>query len=186
MKQPLELDVRQTALILIDLQQGIVRAHHGDRVVRHAARLVDTFHQRGGLIFFVTVDFTDGQEMLRAVSDRQAFAFKKVEGCSQLNPSLDVHPGDLHILKRQWSAFYGTELDLQLRRRQMKTLVMAGISTNRGVESTAREAFQLGYNQILVEDAMCAESAEEHDASVRYIFPYLGRVRSTDEVLESL
>ncbi len=98
-------------------------------------------------------------------------------------PELDAQPCDLRITKRQWGAFYGTELDLQLRRRGIRTIVLAGIATNIGVESTARDAFERGYNQVLVEDAMASMAAEMHDFAVQSIFPMIGLVRSTEEVL---
>ena len=95
-------------------------------------------------------------------------------------------PGDLVITKRQWGAFYGTELDLEFRRRGITTIVLCGISTNIGVESTARFAYELGYNQIFAEDAMSALSAEEHMLTVTKIFPRIGLVRKTGDILADL
>ena len=99
---------------------------------------------------------------------------------------LTPQPGDIVISKRQWGAFYGTELDLQLRRRGVDTIVLCGISTNIGVETTARDAFERGYQQVFVEDAMAARSAEEHTATATTLFPRIGRVRSTEEVVAAL
>lgn len=90
------------------------------------------------------------------------------------------------ITKRQWGAFYGTELDLQLRRRDIDTIILCGILTTVGVESTARDAFERGYNQVFVEDAMAAREAADHVHTVGTIFPRIGRVRSTEEVLAAL
>jgi nicotinamidase-related amidase len=103
-----------------------------------------------------------------------------------LAPELRPDEQTLVITKHQWGAFYGTELDLQLRRRGLKTIVLGGIATNMGVESTARNAFELGYEQIFVEDAMTSRSAEMHNFAVASIFPLLGRVRSTADVLAAL
>jgi len=83
-------------------------------------------------------------------------------------------------------AFYGTELDLQLRRRGVDTIILCGISTNAGVESTARDAYERGYQQVFVEDAMAARDAEEHRHTVTTLFPRIGRVRSTEDVLAAL
>jgi nicotinamidase-related amidase len=99
---------------------------------------------------------------------------------------LAVADSDILIIKRQWGAFYGTELDLQLRRRGITQIVLGGISTNIGVESTARTGWELGYALILAEDAMSAASAENHRFAVEKIFPRLGRVRSTEEILTAL
>ena len=93
---------------------------------------------------------------------------------------------DFVITKKQWGAFYGTELDLQLRRRKIDTIVLCGIATCMGVESTARFAYEYGYNQIFAEDAMSSMSKEEHEHTVTKIFPRIGLVRTTKEILEVL
>ena len=92
---------------------------------------------------------------------------------------------DIVIAKRQWGAFYGTELDLQLRRRKIETIVLCGVSTNIGVETTARDAYQRGYNQVFVTDAMAANSNDEHEATLKHIFPRIGLLRTTDEILKA-
>jgi nicotinamidase-related amidase len=90
------------------------------------------------------------------------------------------------VTKRQWGAFYGTDLDLQLRRRDIRTIIMAGIATNFGVESTARDAQERGYELIFAEDAISSMSVEMHRFPVENIFPVMGRVRSTEEILGAL
>ena len=92
----------------------------------------------------------------------------------------------MQIVKRQWGEFYGTEFDLQLRRRGIKTIVLAGISTNVGVESTARDAFERGYQQVFVADAMASPSAEAHANTLKFTFPRIGRTRTTQEVLSAI
>jgi nicotinamidase-related amidase len=100
--------------------------------------------------------------------------------------SLDVQPGDTRVLKRNWGAFYGTDLDLQLRRRGIDTLVLSGIATNLGVESTARDAYERGYHQVFVEDAMSGLGAGAHEAAVGTTFPRIGQVRTSHDVLAAL
>ena len=95
-------------------------------------------------------------------------------------------PGDFVITKHQWGAFYGTELDLEFRRRGITTIVLCGIATNIGVESTARFAYEYGYQQIFAEDAMAGINAESHANAVARIFPRMGRVRSTEEIIGAL
>ncbi len=91
-------------------------------------------------------------------------------------------PGDSLIVKRQWGAFYGTDLDLQLRRRGIETIVLGGVATNFGVESTARQAWEHGYAIVLAEDACTSRSAGLHDMAVRYIFPRLSRVVQSADI----
>ena len=105
---------------------------------------------------------------------------------SEIVPELAGHAGDFIITKKQWGAFYDTGLDLQLRRRKINTIVLCGIATNIGVESTARFAYEYGYNQIFAEDAMSSMAMEDHAFAIKKILPRLGRVRSTQEILESI
>jgi nicotinamidase-related amidase len=101
-------------------------------------------------------------------------------GWDELPQPLD--PADLLVTKRQWGAFYGTDLDLQLRRRGLRTIVLGGIATSIGVESTARSAWEHGYELVICED-LCADlSAETHGASFRHIFPRLARVSSSEAI----
>jgi nicotinamidase-related amidase len=93
-------------------------------------------------------------------------------------------PGDILVTKRQWGAFHGTELDLQLRRRGIQTIVLGGVATNMGVESTARQAWEHGYAVVLAEDATSAMSAQMHDFAIGNIFPRISRVvKSADLTL---
>mgnify|MGYP002776843468 CR=1 FL=1 len=90
--------------------------------------------------------------------------------------------GDIIIHKRNWGAFHGTDLDLHLRRRGIQTIVLAGIASNIGVESTARDAWERNYDLIVVEDACTTNAAEAHAASFKYIFPRISRVVKAAEV----
>ena len=94
--------------------------------------------------------------------------------------------GDIVIAKKQWGAFYGTELDLQLRRRGIRTIVLCGIATNYGVESTARFAYEYGFHQVFAEDAMSSMSTEAHSLAIKHVFRRIGKVRKTAEILQAL
>lgn len=101
-------------------------------------------------------------------------------------PEIAALAADVHIVKHHWSAFYGTEMDLQLRRRGIRTVILAGVATNFGVESTIRDAFAHNYAVIAAEDAMTSFSPEMHDFSCRYILPRLARIRKTAEIVASI
>ncbi len=182
----------RTALVVIDLQKGIVGRktfpHNSAEVVAHAAQLADAFRKNNMPVFLVRVtpspDFKDG---LKPVTDNPAQSGTMSPDWADIVPELGPRQGDFIITKRQWGAFYGTELDLQLRRRGIETIVLCGISTNIGVESTARFAYEYGYQQVFVEDCMASGvSKEEHDSTVNYIFPRIGRVRKTQDILNEL
>jgi nicotinamidase-related amidase len=187
----LAIDAKSTALVLIDLQHGIVgrpqlAPHAGADLVKRAASLAEAFREKGGTVAYVRVEIG---EVLRPQVDAPMFdpnAPPPPPIASQLVPESGYQAGDLLIVKRQWGAFYGTDLDQQLRRRGIRTIVIGGIATNFGVESTARAAFDRGYALIFVEDVMASFSAEVHGFAVQHIFPRMGRVRTSGEVLESL
>jgi len=188
----LELTPARTALVVIDLQRGTVAMptgpHPASDVVTRAAALADALRAAGGTVVLVRVTPSeDGRDALRPRTDMPAqHPGPRPPDWAEIVPELGPEPGDLVITKRQWGAFYGTELDLQLRRRGIGTILLAGISTNVGVESTARDAFERGYEQVFVEDAMTARSPDDHAHALRTVFARIGRVRSTAEVLAAL
>lgn len=186
------IDRLETALVVIDLQKGIVgrptQPYASDIVVKNAATLVEAFRKNDMPVFLVRVTPSpDKKDALHPTTDAQTtWNQPPSSDWADIVPELGPKPGDFVITKHQWGAFYGTELDLQLRRRGITTIVLCGISTNIGVESTARFAYEYGYDQIFAEDAMSAMSAEEHSFTVAKIFPRMGRVRKMGEILADL
>ncbi|MGD0095160.1 MAG: hydrolase [Terracidiphilus sp.] len=192
-KLALDLDPQHTAIVVIDLQKGIATTpggapHSKSDVVANCASLLSAARHAGAQPILVRVGGSpDGADRVRTLTDQTW----KTSGplppdWSELIPELNHQPSDLVIFKRQWGAFYGTDLDLQLRRRGLTTVILCGIATEGGVESTARDAYERGYSLIFPEDAMTGLSAESHANSTERIFPRLGRVRSTAEILAAL
>jgi len=184
------MKAEKTALVVIDLQKGIVNRqgspYTATQVVQNASRLMNAFTEKGAFVVLVRVSSVDGKDMLKPKTDSPINPVQLPEGWDSLVPELgNIEKAHL-ITKRQWGAFYGTDLDLQLRRRGIDTIVLCGVSTGIGVDTTAREAYQHGYNQIFVEDAMTASTKEEHDYVCNYIFPRIGQLRTTEQIVLSL
>lgn len=189
----LNLDARRTAVVVIDLQKGIAgiaggAPHAKSAVIANCARLLAAARRAGAQPMLVHVGgSTDGADRLHSVADQPMRRSAPLPpDWSDLIPELDCQPADIVILKRQWGAFYGTDLDLQLRRRGLTTIILCGIATEYGVESTARDACERGLELVFAEDAMTGFTAEGHLNSVERIFPRIGRVRSTDEIVAAL
>ena len=185
------LDPARTALVTIDLQQGILAygvAPHGPAtVLANAIALTDAFRARRAPVVRVKVGFSaDLGDRLNPPVDEPVPAGPLPADWLDDPAGLPQMPGDIGILKRQWGAFHGTELDLQLRRRGIRTLVLGGIATPFGVESTARFAWELGYELVFAEDLSSARTAEVHRHCFEHIFQRLGRIRSTTEVIAAL
>ena len=186
----MELDPKSTALVLIDLQNGILgrtmAPHAAKDVIARAAKLAEALRSKGGTVVYVRVDVSDMLHLPADAPSRDPNAPPPPPKASELVADCGYQAGDLLITKRQWGAFYGTGLDQQLRRRGVRTILMGGVATNFGVESTARVAYDRGFELVFVEDAMSSMSEEMHRFAVQSIFPRMGRVRSTEEVIQAL
>jgi nicotinamidase-related amidase len=185
----LQLDPKKTALVLIDLQNAIVGMnpvpHTAAQVVENSKKLADAFRGHGAPVVYVRVDLNDFTNL--PVDQPHNLGDKPLAAAaSEITPSAGFQHGDILVTKRHWGAFAGTDLEQQLRSRGIDTVVLTGISTNHGVESTARQGTGLGFAFVLVEDACSAQSAEHHRFAFENIFPRLTRVRTTDEVLAAL
>jgi nicotinamidase-related amidase len=189
--QLLSLDPATTALVLIDLQRGIVAANTFPNaamdVVARAARLADACRHAGATVVLVHVDpGPDGVLFPRPEADQPRPPMKPPADFAELVPELGQQPTDVVVTKHQPNAFYATDLEVQLARRRIRTIILGGISTNLGVEATARAAHERGYEQIFVPDVMAAREADMHEHTVRRVLPTMGRVRSLDLVLAAL
>jgi nicotinamidase-related amidase len=187
----LNLDPKKCALVVIDLQKGIVAMPTEPRsaaeVIKNSCRLASTLRAKGGFVVIVRVSSSpDGRDMLKPLSDTPLVGGNRPADWSEIVEGLAPQLGDHLVTKRQWGAFYGTDLDLQLRRRGLSTVIFCGIATNIGVESSARDAYERGYEQVFAEDAMASRSAAEHEHTITRIFPRIGLVRSTADILAAI
>jgi nicotinamidase-related amidase len=171
------------ALITIDLQKmllGLSLAHPVNTVIERSARLARAFRKRGFPVVLVNVaGRAPGRTETR-------FNFSPPPDWTELVPELDRQHGDYAITKLQIGAFYGTALDLILRRHQVTQVFLTGVATASGVETTARNAYDHGYNVVSVVDAMTDLDADAHRYSVEKIFPRIGETAATDQVLRLL
>jgi nicotinamidase-related amidase len=182
----LELNPEKTALVLIDLQNAVVgmntAPHTVAQVVENSKKLAQAFRAHGAPVVYVRVDLNG---FLKLPADRPFnMGDKPIPAVAwEIAPSAGFEPGDILLTKRHWGAFAGTDLEQQLKARGVDTVVLTGISTNAGVESTARQGTGLGFALVLVEDACAGQDAEEHRFAFEKTFPRLARVRTTDEVI---
>lgn len=184
------LDAR-TALVLIDLQNGVIAApttpHTGPEVLARAVELADAFRSHGALVVLVRVSIAaDGSDATPGRTEAPRRSGTPPQGWDVIADDLAGHPEDIIVTKRNWGAFYGTDLDLQLRRRGITQIVLAGIATSIGVESTARAAHEHGYHVTLATDAMSDLNPQAHRNSIEQIFPRLGETGTTAEIIELL
>jgi nicotinamidase-related amidase len=185
----LYLDSRKTALVVIDLQNAVMgistAPYPVTEVVQKNRQIAGELRARGGLVVWARVNVKDFLQL--PVDQPPPFAGKHLpDELSELAPSAGFKDGDSLVTKRHWGAFAGTTLEQQLRSRGIETVLLTGVSTNAGVESTLRQGTGLGLGFVVVEDACSGQDAEEHRFAFERIFPRLARVRTTEEVLKAL
>jgi nicotinamidase-related amidase len=172
------------ALVVIDLQKGIVglpTVHPATEIIARSAQLARAFRERGLPVVLVNVD---GRAPGRTEAGSPKFAFPA--DWSELVPELEPQPGDHRVTKQRWGAFLGTNLNDLLRQHGITQIFLAGIATSAGVESTARSAYDHGYNVVFVTDAMTDRNAEVHRLAIEQIFPRMGETDTTENVLKLL
>jgi nicotinamidase-related amidase len=179
--------------VLIDLQKGLLALplapYTAPQIVTTAGRLATAITAAGGLVVLVRVDF--GAGLAAAPKGATDVPLAVPPGgmpadWTEIFPELSAAAPHIVVTKRNWSAFYGTSLDLELRRRGISHIVVGGIATNFGVESTARDGWQGNYTVIVAEDAASSFRTEMHDFAVKNTLPRCSLVRKSDEIIAAL
>lgn len=183
--------LERTALVVVDLQNFTIAMNtvptSAQDVLANNVRLADACRAAGILVVLIRVGH-DQNKMPHPspVIDAGFSGFQMDADAKEIAPPLGPRAGDVVVDKYNWGAFHGTNLDTHLRRRGIDTLIMTGLVTNIGVDTTMREAQAHGYHQVMVSDAVAAMSLEEHDYTLKYVAPRLSRVRTTAEVLDAI
>jgi nicotinamidase-related amidase len=176
------LDPRTTALVLIDLQNGILGRKlapiSADDLVAHGKALAAKFRAAGAPVVLVN-GAPRAEDKPRAVDEPSQLPKVLPAGFVDLAPGLAA-PGDILITKSTWGAFFRTDLDAELRKRGVRTIVLGGVATHVGVDTTARQAWELGYELVIARDVTTSLGPEPHDATMRYVFPRIARVTDSD------
>jgi nicotinamidase-related amidase len=184
---------KNTALVIIDMQKGIVKfpvIHPVETVIQNVVKLIAAFRKEGLPIVIVNVN-PAGSALSKARTDAAA-ATKGNPPAGypaeffEIIPEIPILPGDIRVTKNTWNAFASTTIDEELQKRNIKGIVIAGVSTSIGVEGTARNASEKGYNITFAKDAMTDTKHSAHEHSTQVIFPRLGEVDETAAIIAKL
>jgi nicotinamidase-related amidase len=173
-----------TALIVVDLQAGLAglpTVHPFDEVVGNAATLAAAFRAQGLPVVLVNVA---GGPTGR--TEQGSGGHELPDGWADLLPQLNQQPGDKTVTKYTWGAFHNTDLAAHLTELGVTQVVIGGVATSIGVESTARQAHEHGFHVTLVTDAMTDLNPVAHDNTISNIFPMLGETGTTRDILTFL
>jgi nicotinamidase-related amidase len=174
------------ALVVIDLQKGILSipaAHPIEEIVRRSANLAEAFRRHG--LPVVLVNVTAGAPGRTEAGSRMS-GFTPPPDRADLADEHDAQPSDHLVTKTRWGAFHETSLHALLQEQGVTQVVLTGVATSAGVESTARSAHEHGYHVVLATDAMTDRDADAHQNSIERIFPKLGETATTTEILDLL
>ncbi|MDE2290288.1 MAG: cysteine hydrolase [Burkholderiales bacterium] len=170
-----------TALIVVDLQQGIAAyplIHPIGDIVARTRALLDAFRRLG--LPVVLVNVAGGAP---GRTERPRLPEPLPPGWTDLIPELDRQPGDIVVTKRTWGAFASTDLERRLKALDVTQVVVTGVATGTGVEATARQAYEQGFNVTLALDAMTDTRPEAHAYSIANVFPRLGETGTAEQVI---
>jgi nicotinamidase-related amidase len=189
----------QTALVLIDLQKGIVNlplVHPAQQIIEKSAELIAAFRLKKLPIVIVNVDplgakWTRARVEVPSVPSGEdqithARSVMEAGGFFDIVPEIHTEPDDIFITKTTWGAFYQTSLHQELTIRNITGIVIAGIATSIGVEGTARQASEIGYNISFATDAITDFYHAAHEHSLTKIFPKIGETGETSSIIEKV
>ncbi|EMW6297038.1 cysteine hydrolase [Enterococcus faecium] len=192
LKENMIFDLSKTAFVAIDMQKEIVNngtlsPHTAASILTNNDLLVRTLKRTAALKVLVNVDISTFPYLSQQTDMGGMTASVPPEFTDLLlKDSLKDTDNMLTITKYNPSAFFGTSLDLQLRRRGIETIILSGLATTNGVYATALDAFQHGYHIVLAEDACSDRDKESHQLFIKKIFPKTARVRSTKQIIEAI
>ena len=151
-------------------------------VITHASALVHAFRAHSLPVVLVNVA---GRAPGRTEQPPRETGARS-QSWTDFIPELDQQPGDIVVTKRTWGAFANTGLEARLKAQGVTQVVIAGVATATGVEATARQAYEGGFNVTLAIDAMTDMRPEAHDYSLKNVFPRLGETGKSKEIIDLL
>jgi len=192
------LNPARTALVVFDMQKGQFEVDDAERrrwlaesnIVANTVQLLQAARSAGLPVFYIQnsrrPDFADQKEVLTdaggGVRGGPVIGTRGWEILDEIKPE----PNDYVVPKFRQGAFSSTTLDILLRARSIDTLLLCGVRTTVGIETTVRDGRDLGYNIVLVSDCTGGVSPEDHQWTLQRIFPMLARVRTHTQVAAML
>jgi nicotinamidase-related amidase len=179
----------RAVLIIVDMlndffEQSPVLANERARLVARTNLLVRGFRSAGLPVFWIRQEFAsdlhDAFPEMRA--KKVSITIAGTTGCELLS-ELDCLPVDSVIVKKRYSAFFGTDLDARLLKLRPDFVVVAGVNTHACVRMTAVDAYQRDHEVVVAADCVASNDPEHHDVTLRYLDGKIGRVLPAAEIL---
>jgi nicotinamidase-related amidase len=199
MAESLVLDPKRCAFIVIDMVNAIAKGGvapyktppHREELINNFARLIGHCRSVGTPVIYTTITRRpDNSDAPRTLTDAGPVGggapMLAGSPATQVIDELAPQPEDYVLDKPRFSAFYGNNLEGILKTLGTETILVGGISTQRSVEGTARDAKNRDMQCIVVSDCCTAGELDVHEMTIKHVLPLLVRVRSTAEVIAAL
>jgi nicotinamidase-related amidase len=182
-----------SALLIMDVQQGVVERFGQPGVLDRLAEGLAAARTAGVPVIFVRVAFRPGfpevstnNRSFSALAGTAGDSFGEDNPATQIHPAVAPRPGEPVVVKKRVSAFTGSDLEVLLRSIKVAELVLTGIATSGVVLSTLREAADRDYQLTVLADA-CADADEEvHRVLLAKVFPRQATVMTTQQWVTNL
>jgi ureidoacrylate peracid hydrolase len=190
-EREVRIDPRSTAVVVIDMLNefckpgGAMVLPGYESLLGPQRRVIEAGRQAGCPILFVADTHRANVRQEREFLKRTPHCLEGSWG-AQVIADLEPRPDDLYVVKRRYSAFFNTDLDLTLRDLRVDTLVVCGVVTNICVRSTVHDAFFLGYLVVVPEDCVAATGPREQASSLYDIATHFGIVSASEPVAAAL
>jgi nicotinamidase-related amidase len=184
--------VSKSALLVMDVQRGIVDRFTLDAdYLPRLRRAIDAARAGGIPVIYVVIGFRPGYPEVSARNTTFSAmsatgAFSGDDPSAEVHPDVAPRPGDIVVTKKRISAFVGSDLDMVLRASEVDTLVLSGIATSGVVLSTLRQAADLDYGLVVLEDACLDPDPEVHRVLTGKVFPRQAEVVTVDKWIPSV
>ena len=198
MPEALKLDPKSAAVILIDMINAVAKGNgppydippNRQGVIDSFVRLVAHCRQVGTPLIYITThrrpDNADAPKTAADVGGGGGVPMLEGTSAVEVIDELARQPGDYLVVKPRFSAYYGTNIESILKSLGTETILVGGISTQRSVEGTARDAKNRDTQCVVVSDCCTAGEEDVHEMTIKHVLPLLVRVRTTDEVIAAL
>ncbi|MCB1377346.1 MAG: cysteine hydrolase [Alphaproteobacteria bacterium] len=180
-----------TAVLVVDMLKDFCIAGGAmvlpgyERLLGPQNAVIKAVRQAGGTIVFIIDSHRPQARREREFLKRTPHCFEGSAG-AEVVPELDQQDDDLRVIKRRYSGFFNTDLDLTLKDMMVDTVVVMGVVTNICVRSTVHDAFFHGYKVIVPEDCCAATGPREQISSLYDIATHFGTVTDSRAVIRAL
>jgi ureidoacrylate peracid hydrolase len=189
--RPLALDPRRTAVVVIDMlndfcvEPGKLANPAALNLCPAQNSVLNAARTTGGTVIFVNEEHRPNLHPQREFAKRMTHTYTGTWG-AQVVDSLMTEPSDIEVIKRRFSGFFQTDLDLTLRDRGITSVVLLGVLANICVRATAHDAFFQGYDVVVPADCVGSMSAFEQLAALYDIATHFGWVSDSAAVRAAL